>query len=492
MTDERTSYRQIMKATSLFGGVQVFNIIIAVVRSKFIAVLLGPLGMGIAGLLNSTTAFIGSVTNLGLGTSAVRDVAVASSSNNEEQIAKTVTVFRRWVWVTGILGMLLVIILAPQLSQITFGNKDYTLAFILISVTLLFTQINSGQSVLLQGMRRLKELAKASLVGSVFGLLTTVPLYYFFGLKGIVPAIIITSLTALIVSWYYTRKIKIITIKVSKDETISEGKGMIKMGFMISLSGLVSLGVAYILRIYISNSGGVAQVGLYNAGFAILNTYVGMVFTAMSKDYYPRLSEIAHSNELSRQSINQQAEIAVLILAPIILIFLVFINFFITLLYSDKFLAINDMIHWAALGIFFQAASWSIAFILLAKGASNLFFWNELIAAAYLLGFNILGYHLGGLTGLGISFLVSYFVYLLHMLFLGNIKYKFNFNKNFIIIFAVQFLLALICFMQIKFLENNYSYLIGTILIIISAAYSFLELDKRTGLKVIILKLLKR
>ena len=63
MTEEQTSYRQIMKATSLFGGVQVFSIIITIIRTKFIAVLLGPLGMGIAGLLTTTTTFIGGLTN---------------------------------------------------------------------------------------------------------------------------------------------------------------------------------------------------------------------------------------------------------------------------------------------------------------------------------------------------------------------------------------------------------------------------------------------
>ncbi len=483
MNEEQTSYRQIMKATSLFGGVQALNIIIAIVRSKFIAVLLGPLGMGIAGLLNTTTNFVGSVTNFGLGVSAVRNVAEASSTNDEERIAKTVTVFRRLVWITGVLGMILVIILSPFLSQITFGNKDYTVAFILISVTLLITQISSGQSVLLQGLRKLKYLANATILGSILGLITTVPLYYFWGINGIVPAIIITALLALLSSWYYSRKIKIKNVNVTRKETIAEGKGMIKMGFMISLSGLISVGVAYVLRIYISNAGGVAQVGLYNAGFAIVNTYVGMVFTAMSKDYYPRLSAVAHSNDLSKQIINQQAEIAILILAPIILIFLVFINFVITLLYSDKFLAINDMIHWAAMGIIFQAASWSIGFIFFAKANSKLFFWNELLSAFYLLILNLLGYYLLGLTGLGISYLVAYIIHLIQMFVVSRIKYKFNFNKNFLIIFSVQFFLALICFLQVKFLNNYYSYIIGTVLIIISTIYSLFELDRRLDLK---------
>ena len=54
MSENKSSYRQILKATSLFGSVQLFNILIAVLRTKLIAILIGPIGIGIAGLLNST------------------------------------------------------------------------------------------------------------------------------------------------------------------------------------------------------------------------------------------------------------------------------------------------------------------------------------------------------------------------------------------------------------------------------------------------------
>ncbi|MCB0750420.1 MAG: oligosaccharide flippase family protein, partial [Ignavibacteriae bacterium] len=368
MAENKSSYREVIKATSLFGGVQVFGIIISIIRSKFVAVLLGPMGMGISGLLTSTTGMIAALTNFGLGTSAVKDVSVANSTGNRLRISIVVTVFRRWVWLTGFLGAVITLIFSPWLSQITFGNQDYTYAFIIISITLLLNQISTGQLVLLRGMRKLKQLAKSSMVGSLLGLFTVIPIYYFFGISGIVPGIIVTSLTALILSWFFARKIDLKKVYVSRLRTIAEGREMLKMGFAISLSGLITLGASYFVRIFISNHGGVDQVGLYNAGFAIINTYVGMIFTAMGTDYYPRLSAVSHDNKLSRQTIIQQAEIALLILAPFISVFLVFINWIVVVLYSTKFMPVNEMILWAALGMFFKAISWSIAFIFLAKG----------------------------------------------------------------------------------------------------------------------------
>lgn len=486
MPEEQSSYRQIMKATSIFGGVQVFNIVISVVRSKFVAVLLGPTGMGIYGLLTSTTGLIEKITNLGLSTSAVRSVAAANTSGDSKRIGTVVSVLRRLVWITGILGTLFTLAFAPWLSELTFGNKEYTFAFIWIAITLLFTQITSGQLVILQGMRKLQYLAKANLAGSTLALLTSVPIYYIWGLKGIVPAIIISAFITLLLSWHFSSKIKIERIKVNKAILFSEGSEMVKLGFFLSLSSLIAMGASYIVRIFISHKGGVEQVGLYNAGFAIINTYVGMIFSAMSTDYFPRLSGIAHESGKAKTVINQQAEVALLILAPILVVFLIFINWVVILFYSTRFLPVDSMIHWAALGIFFKAASWSVAYLIIAKGDSKIFFYSELIVNLYMLGFNIIGYLWGGLEGLGISFLAGYFLYLIQVFTIANRKYGFIFQKTFLKIFGIQFLIGVLCFLSSRFLNPPYIYFLGSLLLLYSSYYSFRELDKRLGLVTLI------
>jgi O-antigen/teichoic acid export membrane protein len=486
MTEQQSSYRQIFKATSLFGGVQVFDIIIAIIRSKFVAVLLGPTGLGIAGLLTTTTSFISSLTNFGLGTSAVKNVAATSSVGNKEKVATVVTVLRKLVWITGLLGMIVTLVLSPWLSQLTFGNKNYTSAFIWISITLLFQQLSSGQSVVLQGLRKLKYLAKANLIGAVIGLIISVPLYYFLRIDGIVPVIILSSLTSMALTWYFSRKIGIRPLEINRRTIIAEGREMLKMGFMLSLTGLMTTGISYFVKVYISNFGGVEQVGLYSAGFTIINTYVGMVFTAMGTDYYPRLSAVAHDNIKAKRLINQQAEVAILILAPLLAVFLVFIKWVVIIFYSNKFIAVNEMIHWASLGIYFKAAVWSVGFILLAKGASNLFFWNELLGNIYVLVFNIIGYRLAGLEGLGISFLAAFFVYFIQIFIVASFKYQFAFDKEFYHVAGLQFVLGLLCFLTMKTLEAPWTYIIGTSLILLSVIFSFLELDKRIEIRKLI------
>ena len=381
------------------------------------------------------------------------------------------------------MGVVITIILSPLLSKITFGNTDYTLAFILVSLSIFFTQISSGQTALLQGMRKLKYLASANLLGNFVSLIITLPLYFIWKINAIVPAILLSSAVSMSVSWFYSKKLKIKTIKYSRKKIISDGKNMLKMGFMLSLSGLITMGTSYLIRIYISNTGNIEQVGLYSAGFSIIINYVGIVFAAMGTDYYPRLSSVSGDNKKCTEMINQQAEIAILILSPILIIFMVFINYVIVLLYSSAFLAIKYMLIWASLGMYFKATSWSIGFILLAKGESKVYFWNEFIANIYILLLNIAGYKYGGLEGLGISFTIGYIIYLIQVFMLAKNRYDFKFNKKFNKIFLIQISLGLICLFIVKSYTDLHNYLLGSIIIILSFIYSYYELNKRLKVK---------
>lgn len=105
------SYKDSLKATSLFGGVQLYNILIGIIRSKFTALLLGPYGMGITGLYTSATGLINAISGLGIGSSAVKNIAEANASGDQERIVKVISVFRKLVWITGLLGAVFCLVL---------------------------------------------------------------------------------------------------------------------------------------------------------------------------------------------------------------------------------------------------------------------------------------------------------------------------------------------------------------------------------------------
>ena len=483
MTDTKSDYRSIFKATSLFGGVKVFTILISIVRSKIVAILIGTTGVGIVGLFTSGTSLIQSITQLGLSQSAVRDVSEAHASGDQARVNRVVTVLRKLVWFTGLLGMLCVIAFSPILSKTSFGNGDYALSFVFLSVILLFHQLSGGQNVILQGTRRLKYLARASVWGSLLGLVICVPLYYWLGVKGIVPNLILGAFTAMLLSWYYSRKVPYEPVKVTFKELIQEGGQMLKMGIAMSVSGVLVALSAYILRSFINRQGGIDEVGLFQAGFAIMTTYVGLVFSAMGTDYYPRLSAVNKDNEKCRVIMNQQGEVGILILAPLILACIVYVPWIVRILYSERFLGANDYIIWAASGMLFKMASWAISFIFIAKGESKLFMINETAVNIYSLGFQVLGYWLLGLKGIGIGYSLTFLCYFIQVYVISYKRYGFHFSGDFNKAFLWQLLLLAVCVTLTVILKVVWmKYVFGTLIMGISAWISLSGLEKRMGL----------
>lgn len=479
MADDK-ELKEGLKVTSLFGGVQVFTILISIVKSKIVAMLLGPVGIGVNGLLDSTTQMISGFTGLGLGVSAVKDISEAHISNNQERITQTLTILQKLVWLTGFLGLLVCLMLSPFLSKLTFDSYDYITAFAAISVTLLFNQLTAGQKALLQGTRHFNYMAKATVLGSLIGLITSLPLYYFLGIKGIVPAIIMFSLITLILSWSYSRKVHFRPIKMSYHEAIYKGKDMVQMGFFISLQTMLSLLAAYIIRIFIGKVGGVADVGLFIAGFAIIDTYVGMVFTSMGTEYYPRLaSHSKETNDKFTKTINQQIEITLILVSPLICIFLVFGNWAVVLLYSEKFLPITMMMCLGIMSNYFKAPAWSIAFSFLAKGDSRAFFLNELIATCISTSTKLLFYYLWGFTGIGFAFLLNYIIYLVQVIIICHYNYGYNPDLKILRVFTPQILLGIICFFLFVFAAPIIKYLTGALIIVLSLYISYRELNMK-------------
>ena len=435
MNDNQQSYRKVLNATSLFGGVQFINIILRLIRSKAIALLIGPIGMGISNLLLTTMELINGLTNLGLERSAVKDISLANTNSNSKNVAITISILKKLVWLTITVGVILMVLLAPWLSEITFGNKDYTISFRWISIALLFKQLSSSQLAILQGLRKLKSLAKANLLGNFIGLLITLPLYYYYKIDAIVPAIIIATFMSFVFTYYYSHKLDIESVTISRKEAVSEGKGMINLGVMLSLSSLITLLVAYIIRIYIGSANeteelGLIDVGLYSAGFVILNSYVGIIFNAMGTDYFPRLSEIANDIKKLRKTVLEQATVAILLITPIIVVFLACAPFIIVILYSHEFSPIVAMVTWGILGMIFKAVSWSMGYMIIAKGDSKVFIKTAIGFNTILLSINIIGYHFGGLEGVGISFFIYYIIHFIAIRIITYYRYDFYFEKG--------------------------------------------------------------
>ena len=121
---ERSTYGQILKSTALVGGSSALNVAIGIVRTKAMAMLLGPAGFGLFGIYSSVVSLTQSIAGMGINSSGVRQIAEAAGSGNDVQIAETAAVLRRTSVFLGAMGAIVLALLSRQVSTFTFGGRS--------------------------------------------------------------------------------------------------------------------------------------------------------------------------------------------------------------------------------------------------------------------------------------------------------------------------------------------------------------------------------
>lgn len=492
MSDNK-AYKSIFKATSLFGGVKVIQIFLNLLRGKVIALLLGPSGVGLNSLFMSPITMISNITSLGVNFSAVRDIAKANESGNINKLSIIIKIFKRWILATALIGLLSVVVFSKSLSSYTFKNTDYTISFILLSFVVFFGALTAGNASILQGTRNLKSYAKHSLAGSFAALVVSAPLYYYYGLSAIVPALIISAIITFIYSVYYVSKISTVETNVSFNETYKGGKEMLKLGLTMMLATSIGSAVHYFINTFISSYGSIADLGLYQAGMNITSQSVGLVFSAMAIDYYPRLAAISEDNTKIRKMANQQGEITMLIAAPVLASVIIFSPLVINILLSSDFLVIIDFIKVLSLGMIFKAASYSIGAISFAKGDKKVFFFLEgIYMNASILLFSIIGYKINGLMGLAVGYMLMHVIYFGIINVVTYFKYNFYISKDLVKILVISILLVISMFFASILILGVLKYIVSLSILLILFYYSYYNLNKLIGIKEMVSKIFKR
>src|SRR5258705_12491703 len=83
------TYSQILKSTALIGGSSVVNIGFGIIRTKAMALFLGPGGVGLMGLYSAIADLANSLAGFGIQSSGVRQIAEAVGTGEAERIART-------------------------------------------------------------------------------------------------------------------------------------------------------------------------------------------------------------------------------------------------------------------------------------------------------------------------------------------------------------------------------------------------------------------
>jgi len=482
-----SQYKGIFKTTFLFGFVQLFNILTKVISNKIAATLLGAEGMGIIGIFNNTVNMLKIGAGLGISQSAVKDISEAHSTDNSTKFSRTISVINKVLLITGIAGLVLTVVFSPLISKFTMGNMGYTVSFIFLGLAVAFGIYTDGQLAILKGMRKLRELAKASVIGSAVGLAAAAPLYYFFGKLGIVPSLIIASLAALFFSNYFVQKIKYQHSKLSLKESLSEALPMVKMGMSLMLISFLTTIVVLAISVYIRSAGGIRELGYYNAGSTIMVGYFGIIITSLSTDYYPRIAAINHDNRKLQDELNKQSAVSLILTGPLMVVFIFLLPFLVELLFSKEFTPIIDFIKIGIFGTLITICSNQVDMILVAKFETKIFIILSVIYRVIQTVVTILLYKFYGLIGVGIANAIMGFIHFLMMTVVVYKLYNIRFDRFFVKI-ALVILFFVVSSTIFSSIENTIlKYAVGGCLFIASLLFSLAISQKYFNISILAL-----
>lgn len=419
-------YRHILKYTSIFGSVQGLNIVAALIRNKFAALFLGPAGMGLASLLTVTMNFLSQTAGMGLSLSATRYFSAYYDKGNQQRIDHLVKVIRVWCLLASLLGILLSLI------------AGYWTIAPAVAVTI----IGGGEMSILKGARRLRSLAVIQTIAAIASVVISVPLYWKFGQDAIVAVINLMAFATMLPAIYASYRL--FTPRFSfTHQVMGDGVGMLRLGVAFTLAAMAGSGAELFIRRWLEMESGLGDVGLYNAGYLLTVTYMGVVFAAMDNDYYPRLSAVSEAKE-TNTLVNRQMEVLLWLVTPFLALMILCLPWLVPLLLSSNFSPIVMMAQIAAVSLVFKAATLPVAYITLARGRSVAYLICESAYYMVFVPLVIVGYRKWGVTGTGVAILIAHvFDFLMiHLYAYHAFGYRLSMRTLYIIIAALTIVSA--------------------------------------------------
>jgi O-antigen/teichoic acid export membrane protein len=473
------SYGQILRATSIVGGGKLLSFLIALLRSKALALLLGPAGVGVMGLLSEVMTTAASLFGLGLGSSGVRQIAASGDPNQLMAV-------RRALWrsnlLLGVVGLASLCALSTPISVLVFGTPAHSVDVAWMGVGVLASLIAASQTALLQGMRRLGDMVRAGLLGTLLGSSVGIAIIWVQGAQGVRWFVLSTPLFSVLASaWYAHRLPRPADTPTSARALFASARTMATLGVVLMSTSLAGGLSALAIRAILTRELGVAATGQYHAASTIATSYLGLVLGAMAADYFPRLAQVATDPRLLNQNVNDQLEVALLLSAPILLGMLALAPWILAALYSSAFQPAAELMRWQILGDVLRVPSWALGFIVLAHGQARLHLITELTTLVVLVVSVYALTPLMGLTAAGVAFGIQYLYYFPAVWWIARYRYGFEMRRAVLAYLASLLAAALLIFTASTF-SGTAAAVLGVLLAVSSGLFALHTLVRKGDL----------
>ena len=399
-----------VRATAVVGLGSVVSLAASVVSAKILALVVGPDGVGLLGIMQSLLGMVGLVAGLGISTGVVRALAAAGARADDEEAAALRQAGEMAVLAAGVVAFGVLVLFRDAAATLVLGSQDRSGLLVVLAAAVPLTLLAGVELGIINGYHRLGALTLASIVNALVAQGVLIGLVVIWGEAGIAPALLIGSATSLLIaSVIRGRAVGVATRLVSPARLRQVGTQLIRFGVPFTASALVGTGAQMLVPILVLNQLGQTDVGYYRAASTISVGYLAFLLTAFAQDYYPRIAAARPEDLLDLME--RRLRLVMAIAVPIILGMLALAPLAIRILYSGAFLPGTNVLEWQLVGDLLKLPAWTMAFVILARGSSGRYFLVELVGGVTLVAVTWVATSWWGVAGAGIAYLASYAVY---------------------------------------------------------------------------------
>ena len=343
--------------------------------------------------------------------SGVREIA--SSRGDEATLSRVRRVLFAAHLIQGTLAMIAVWLLRERIAIWLFGDAVRATEVGLIGIAILLSLLASAQTALLQGLRKIGDLGRVTVISAFVGTLAGLAAVWLQGESGLIWFILVQPLAAVLIALHYTRRLpKPISCTPVACRDVGTSGNPWPSSALPSCSAGWQRATLLLCAGPVSQELGLDAAGYFAAAWGITMTYVGFLLGAMGADYYPRLTEVIHDKVAAVRLMNDQAQLGLAIGGPVLLLLIGLAPWVITLLYSSAFEPAVTLLQWQMVGNVFKLASWAMSFSIVAAARGKTFFLMELSFNIVFLSMVFVFLPRVGLEVTAYAFVLGYLVYL--------------------------------------------------------------------------------
>lgn len=377
--------------------------------NKILAIYVGPNGYAAIGQFQNAVQMITAFSSGIFSTGVTKYTAeYHDDEQKQHQLWRTAGAF-------ALIGSVviggLIIVFSEYISVQLFNNKKYSTVFLWLGFFLFFSITNTFLLAILNGKGEIKKYVAANVCGNILVLIFTSLLVYKFGLYGAFISVATYQAVGLAVTIYFCKKaiwfnFQLFFGKINKAISFK----LVKYSLMIIVTSICTP-ISYILiRKYISDSLGSDFAGYWEAMSRLSSAYLMFITSTLSVYFIPKISSLTSAKEIKREI---RSGLKIVVPLALITIGFVYILRFeiIELLFSKKFLPMEELFSWQMVGDALRVVSWVISYVMLSKAMIKTYISTEILFSFLLLLFVIVLSPIFGFKGVAIAYALNYFIY---------------------------------------------------------------------------------